>query len=603
MIGEMRSIHNNRFTTGLLAAWTLTALCQHGSSQQMDKMWGDTTSKTQQSDLTRGLSLRDGRYGMFIHWGLYSSLAGKWKDKTYYGIGEWIMHPAMAGIPVDEYMETARAFNPDQFDAQAIVQMAKDAGMRYVIITSKHHEGFAMFKSVHPFNIVDASPFQRDPMKELSYACRAAGLGFGFYYSHFQDWTSPGAHGGPSKNADGTDASFEKYFREKCYPQVKEICTNYGPLDVIWFDTPGSMPKELVVELHDLVRATQPKALLGSRIGHGMGDYESLGDMEVPPERVDGFWESCDTTNDSWSYAWYDSNWKSPKVILHRLVSTVARGGNYLLNIGPDGKGSVPAECQEFLKQAGAWLKAHPEVIYESGPSPWRYAMPWGDVTVRKDGKLNLVVFDLPQDGFIHLPGLATPAKSAFLINDGGKTAVDFEPVGESLRIRLPESCRSGIASLIEFELAGKPEADPMVAVHPNTENDLLVHFAEAVGAEKKKVSWMEKFGEWKHATQISKWQPQGVARWTANILQPGFYQVTAKYRGEANPKSRVTWRISTDEKESIQNQQPVTSQYLSMPMGVFEIKTPGKRVIEVSLVDGDPDATSLESIGMTLIR
>jgi alpha-L-fucosidase len=142
-----------------------------------------------------------------------------------------------------------------------------------------------------------------------------------------------------------------------------------------------------------------------------------------------------------------------------------------------------------------------------------------------------------------------------------------------------------------------------MVAVHPNTQNEMLVHFAEAVGAEKKKVSWMEKFGEWKHATQISKWKPQGVARWTVNILEPGFYQVTAKYRGVADPKARVTLRIATDEGQAIQNQQPVTSQYQFMPIGAIEIKSPGQRVIEVSLVDGDPDASSLESIGMTLIR
>jgi len=586
-----------------IAALAVLGLATASHSQEMDKMWGDSKSNKTQSDTTRGPSLREGRYGMFIHWGLFSSLGGKWKDKTYYGIGEWIMSPSMAGIPVADYMETAKSFNPDQFDAKTIVQTAKDAGMKYIIITSKHHEGFAMFKSKHPFNIVDASPFQRDPMKELSEACRAAGLGFGFYYSHYQDWTAPGGHGGPSKNPDGSDATFEKYFREKCYPQVKEICTQYGPLDVIWFDTPGDMPKELVVELHDLVRSTQPKALLGSRIGHGMGDYESLGDMEVPPERVDGFWESCDTTNDSWSYAWYDTNWKSPKEILHRLVSTAARGGNYLLNIGPDGKGRVPKECANFLKQAGDWVKAHPSVIYGSSPSPWRYAMPWGDITMQGPAQMNLVVFDLPQDGYIHLPGLSSPVKSASIVDAGGKTPVEAEVAGDSVRIKLPEHCRTAIATLVEVQLAGAPKIDQSVAVHPNTPNDLLVHFAEATGAEKMKTSWMAKFGEWKHATQISKWTPGAKARWTTNVLQPGFYQVTARYRGESKPKSRVTWRISTDEGKSIQNQQSVTGQYQSMPMGVLEITTPGKRVIDVSLVDGDPQESSLESIGMTFIR
>jgi len=587
--------------TLLTAAFAVTAPLGLTAGESMDKMWGDSKLKETQTDLTRGPHLREGRYGLFIHWGLYSSLAGKWKEKTYYGIGEWIK--SMAHIPVPDYMEVAKTFNPDQFNAKAIVQMAKDAGMKYIIITSKHHEGFAMFKSKHPFNIVDASHFHRDPMDELSAACREAGLGFGFYYSHFQDWTAPGGGGGPKNNPDGSDATFEQYFKEKCYPQVKEICTQYGPLDVIWFDTPGDMPEKDVVALHDLVRSTQPKALLASRIGYGMGDYECLGDMEVPPEKVGGFWESCDTTNDSWAFAWYDTNWKEPKEIVKRLVSTVARGGNYLLNVGPDGKGNVPDQCQKFLKEAGAWIKGHPTVIYGAGPSPWRYAMPWGDITTSGTNNLNLVVFDPPQDGFLYLPGLSTPVKSASLLQNGKKIPVKSEVFGKSVRIKLSDGCRDSVAFVVQVELKGSPEVDQSVAVHPNTSNAILVHFAEAVGAEKKKVSWMEKFGEWKHATQISNWTPEAAARWKVNILEAGAYQVTLKYRGKSADKTRVVWKITTDEGAMIQNQQAATSQYQSHPMGVFEIKTPGQHVIEVSLVEGDPTETSLESIGLRLIH
>ena len=571
--------------------------------ESMDKMWGDSKAKAKQADLTRGTRLREGRYGLFMHWGLYSSIGGNWKGKTYYGIGEWIMNKAMAGISVPDYMEVARSFNPDQFDAKAIVKMACDAGMKYVIITSKHHDGFAMFKSKHPLNIVDASPFHRDPMKELSEACREAGLGFGFYYSHFQDWNAPGGDNGPKKNADGTEATFASYFKEKCYPQVKEICTQYGPLDVIWFDTPGSMPRENVTALHDLVRSTQPKALIAGRIGYGLGDYETLGDMEVPPEKVEGFWEGCDTTNDSWAYAWYDTNWKSAKEILNRLVSTVARGGNYLLNVGPDGKGAIPDQCQKFLVTAGAWLKSHPTVVYGAGPSPWRSRMPWGDVTTQGNNTLNLVVFDPPKDGYLYLPGLDAPVKSASFLKNGKQIAVVVEGIGKSVRVKLPDGCDDSLALVIQVELARGAKVDPTIAIHPNTNNVVLAHFAEATGAVKEKVSWMEKFGEWKHATQISRWTPTGVARWSVNVLEAGPYKVALKYRGKAGTKTRAVWKITTDEGGIIQNQQAATPQYQSYPMGVLAVKTPGKHRIEVSLVEGDPTESSLESVEFTLLH
>jgi alpha-L-fucosidase len=595
-----------------VAAWTLAMTVMAPSVLQgvetMDKMWGASTPKTQATDTSRGSHFRRGHYGLFMHWGLYSQLAGQWKGKTYYGIGEWIMNPAMAGIPVADYTEIAKTFNPDQFNAKAIVQMAKDAGMTYVIITSKHHEGFAMFKSAHPFNIVDASPFARDPMKELAAACREAGLGFGFYYSHNQDWTAPGGAGGPKTNPDGSPATFGQYFREKCYPQVKEICTQYGPLEVVWFDTPGDMPKEHVVELHNLVRATQPKALLGSRIGYGLGDYETLGDMEVPAEKVGGLWESCDTSNDSWAYAWYDTNWKEPREILKRLVATVARGGNYLLNVGPDGKGAIPGQCQKFMKEAGCWIKANPGVITGAGPSPWNHAMPWGDVTMQGDKTLHLVVFDPPRDGIIYLPGLTTRVKSATWISGAGTSssrnldpsgAIMPEVFGSGYRLKLPAEAAVGLASVIRVELAGKPEVDTILALHPNLPNTLLAHFAEATGAEKKKVSWMEKFGEWKHANQISHWAQDGRARWTVNVLEPGAYKVSLKYRG----KGRAIWKIITDEGAVIQNQQAATSQYQAYPMGVFEIRKAGARKIDVALVDGDRDDSSLESMVMTRVQ
>ncbi|MDG1242657.1 MAG: alpha-L-fucosidase [Opitutae bacterium] len=587
--------------------YTLSALLATGllaqpllADESMDKMWGDSHTQASAETSARAQFFDDSNYGMFIHWGLYSNLGGQWKNQTFYGIGEWIKRQMQ--IPGDEYQALAGDFNPSQFDAKAIVRTAKAAGMKYIIITSKHHEGFAMFDSEHPFNIVDASPFARDPMKELADACREADLGFGFYYSHNQDWTSPGAHGGPKVNPDGSKATFEKYFREKCYPQVKEICTNYGPLSFVWFDTPGSMPKEFVMELVDLVRETQPNAMLCSRVGHGMGDYLSLGDMEVPARNHEGLWETCDTTNDSWSYAWYDQNWKDSKTILHRLVATVGRGGSYLLNVGPDGTGRVPAPAAEYLVEAGEWLQKHPNVVYAAGPSPWGAAMPWGDVTTYGE-HLNLVVFEWPTDGRIHLSGLEADIDSAGLRTENGELLpLKWSKQGSWVMVDaggLTREQASGLASVIELKLKAAPVIDPTLGVHPNLSTLLLAEFATAEGATKKGLRWMEKFGEWKHVTQVGEWQENGLATWEVDVAEAGAYYLDLTYRGEDRP----VWSIATDEGVTLQNQQAATSGYHAYPFGILNFKQPGKHKIMVSLVEGDPVKSSLKSIRLTPAR
>ena len=309
----------------------ISLMCVHFLKAQkaegMDEMWGKQNLITRSDIGERASLFDDGNYSMFIHWGLYSNIANKWKDTTYYGISEWIMSPRRAGIPVDEYMAEAKNFNPVNFDATAIAQLAKDAGMKYIVVTSKHHDGFAMYNSkVNDFNIVKATPFGRDPMKELAEACKEAGLGLGFYYSHNQDWTFPGGNGGPGTNENGVEVGFDYYFKEKCLPQVKEITTQYGEIAMVWFDTPGRMEKKYVEELVAVVRKNQPNAMISGRAGHNLGDYLSLGDMNIPVKNVDGLWETVDVTNDSWGYAWYDQNWKSSKRILKSTISTVARG-------------------------------------------------------------------------------------------------------------------------------------------------------------------------------------------------------------------------------------------------------------------------------------
>lgn len=563
------------------------------AEESMDKMWGERTVQAGVENTERAALFRDGNYGMFIHWGLYSHLGGKWHDQTFYGIGEWIKN--QMGISTADYTALAKEFNPSAFDAREIARVAKAAGMKWIIITSKHHEGFAMFKSAHPFNIVDATPFNRDPMKELAAACKEAGLGFGFYYSHYQDWTAPGGDGGPRKNPDGSKATFEQYFREKCYPQVQEICSQYGPLNFIWFDTPGEMPKELVMELADLARKTQPNAMLCSRIGHGMGDYESKGDMEVPPRNMDGLWESCDTTNDSWSYAWYDQNWKDSKEILHRLVSTVGRGGTYLLNIGPDGTGRVPAQAVKYLEKAGEWIQRYPQVVYAAGPSPWGHALPWGDVTT-VGNTLNLVVFDWPTDGRLLLPGLQTEIAAAGVVTNGKLVPVKWTKRGTWTELQLPAAPTDHPASVVAVKLQAAPKVDTTLGVFPNIPTPLLVEFADVKDATKQSIDWMEKFGEWKHATQVSGWKSAGKAVWTIDIVEAGDYRLELIYKGEG----RLVWGIETDEGVKLQNQQNASPVYHAYPFGLLTFNKPGKHTVTVTLLDGAPDKASLESIRLS---
>ena len=565
----------------------------------MDKMWGESSVSNQASLKERTAIFDDGNFGMFIHWGIFSHLGGIWNGKTYYGIGEWIMHQEMAGIPADEYIKLAKEFNPVYFDARQIANLAKSAGMKYIIITSKHHDGFAMFGSkASPFNIVDATPFARDPMKELSAACRELGLGFGFYYSHYQDWTTPGASGGPEFNPDGSKADFKDYFYKKCKPQVEEICKNYGEIDFIWFDTPGDMPKKYVLELAETVRKLQPNALLCSRIGHGLGDYSTIGDMEIPTSNISGLWETADTNNDSWSYAWYDSNFKSPKMILQRLVSTVARGGTYLLNVGPDGTGRIPDLGVNFLLEAGKWIQKYPQVIYAAGSSPWGHALPWGDVTTR-DNSLFLNVFEWPEDGKLYLPMMQAPVSSARLING---PEISYRVEGTWIVLDLPCLPPDPLISVIELKLEQKAEnlkISNMHCIYPNIETSLLAEFAEVTNAAKESRNWMEKFGEWKHVMQISNWENEGKAEWTVEVFEPGNYYIDICHRGEG----KLVWRITTDEGITVQNQQPATMQYQIFPLGIIEFKKPGKHTITVSLIEGNRKSSSLKSIIIKPLR
>lgn len=572
----------------------------------MNELWGKD-AQVKESVAGRGQRFDHANYAMFIHWGLYSQLANRYQDKTYYGIGEWLMNRSMAGIDPVEYRKIARDFKPDKFDARAIAKLARDAGMAYIIITSKHHDGFAMYDSdADDFNVVDATPWKRDPMKELAQACREQGLGFGFYYSHNQDWTAPGGNGGPKEDADGNPASFEDYFKNKCLPQVEEITSRYGDIELVWFDTPGRMPKQHVEQLVEVVRKNQPKALISGRAGHGLGDYRTLGDMELPVQNVEGLWESVDTTNDSWGYAWYDENWKTPDEILQRLITCVARGGTYMLNIGPKGDGSVPERAAWALEKAGEWIEDHPEVIRGAGPSPWGHALPWGDVTTQGK-RLHLCVFDWPRSRQIHLPGVIGVPESATLF--GSDDRLKWSSVGSWLTIELPALAPDERVSVITLDFAAKPQIDAVIGVDPDLRTELLADFATVEKARSSKKHWMEKFGEWKAIRHIHGWSPKAKAVFEVEVKTPGDYAVSINHVGEG----RLVWEVSSFSATHcadhsggaarIRNQQGASAIYHEVPLGWLSFPRAGSYRLELRCLEGDLEKASFQSLVMEKVR
>ncbi|MCU1323805.1 MAG: Alpha-L-fucosidase [Acidobacteriaceae bacterium] len=426
---------------------------------------------------------REARFGMFIHWGLYSIPAGEWHGQRTTHIGEWIMNDL--SIPVADYKAFAKDFNPTAFSAHDIVALAKSAGMKYIVITAKHHDGFAMFDSkVDPFNIVAATSFKRDPLKELAEECRKQGVKLGFYYSQSQDWTAPG--GGAAVRGDhnkenghwdkAQDGSFDDYLKNKSIPQIKELLENYKDYPVVvWFDTPGkAMTPERSAEVVQLLNQ-HPNLIWNNRLG---GTYK--GDTEtpeqyIPPQGYPGRdWEACMTMNDTWGFKSFDTNFKSTETLVRNLVDIASKGGNYLLNIGPDSKGNVPAPEIERLHQVGQWLSTNGEAIYDTQPTLFgseagafsptekdkngkpKFIPTWNWRSTTKADKIYLEVFTWPANSTFHLDKLPRTVTSAYLLADASQTPLKITPSGAGLDIQLPSKPLDSIATVVVLKTATK---------------------------------------------------------------------------------------------------------------------------------------------------
>ncbi len=415
---------------------------------------------------------REAKFGLFIHWGLYSIPAGEWKGQPVPGIGEWIMNHAR--IPVKEYEQLAAQFNPVKFNAEEWVQMAQDAGMKYIVITSKHHDGFAMFHSqVSKYNIYDATPFHRDPIKELSEAAARHHIRFGVYYSQVQDWHEPDANGNTwDFGPDDDHKNFDKYMTEKALPQVRELLTGYGPICLIWFDTPrgviSAQHPDRGQRFLDLAHQLQPATLIDGRLGV-QGDYVSMGDNAIPNRVVQGDWEVPATLNHTWGFKKDDTDWKTPEDLTFKLVDIVSKGGNYLLNVGPTSEGVIPQASQDNLRAVGRWLKVNGESIYGAGATPFGPELGTPDPS-RKDKKGNPVVVPLtdwrcttkPGKLYIHLfkwPGgsfklakVSGKVSRAYLLADAAHKRLTVEQNGERVTVKLPAQAPDRMDSVLVLE-------------------------------------------------------------------------------------------------------------------------------------------------------
>ncbi len=534
----------------------------------------------------------DAKFGMFIHWGPYSVLGGEWNGQRIAqgDIAEWIMERFK--IHVQDYRKVAASFNPVSFNARELALLAKKTGMKYIIITAKHHDGFAMFHSqVSKYNITDYTPFGRDPIKELADACAREGIRFGVYYSHREDWDHPYAYGNTwdydssQTNLDSMDHPelFRKYLEEKAKPQLKELLTDYGPISIVWFDR-GMYTQAQGKEFTDMVHALQPGCLVNGRVGHYdkelLGDYQSMTDNGMPAGGIEEYWETPQTLNDTWGYSKFDQHWKKPEEIIRRLVTVVSKGGNYLLNVGPDGMGVIPAPSVDILNRVGSWTARYGESIYGTGPSPFSGELPWGYCT-RKGQMIYLHVFEWPKDGSLEISGLNNEIHKAYLLKDKATSLSFSRSKPEEVTVNVPVSPPDSINTVVVLEIVGEPDVEPFIVHQAGRQNiQLDYNTASTNGRAQKRAN---RKGE-EQQFHISRMEgPEDWIEWKADFQTPGTYKIIITYTAIPGWEDGA-YVISNGSKKIRGPVIPTNGwyEYKSEEAGVLEIKEAGVATIRL---------------------
>ena len=534
---------------------------------------------------------QEARFGMFIHWGIYSVPAGFYKGEAQTNSAEWIMNKGK--IPIAEYEKFATQFNPTEFNAKEFVGLAKEAGMKYMVITAKHHDGFSMFDSqCSDYNIVDATPFGRDVLKELARACRKQGIRFGFYYSQAQDWHHPGGKG---NNWDESIVRVrnDEYVMEKAIPEVRQLLTDYGPIAIFWWDTPREMSKEVVDSLYQMTRALQPAIITNDRLGKDYpGDHKTF-ERLIPREAPDApYWEVCMPISGSWGYRSDDKKFKSKTTLIRNLVDIASKGGNYLLNVSPTAQGTLVPEAIDRLRYMGQWMDKNSESIYGTQASPC-IQPDWGRITMKirnEQAILYLNVFDWSDGGVLPVR-LSNQVESCYLLADESRTFAT-ETGEEGITVNLAGEAPDSVSSVIILRLSGMPDAIPEKAAGQNELGIVTLHaqraqFQNLHGPVAMYEGSRDCIGHWT--------SEQAKVYWSFQIDKPGTYTITAEVAGQSDSEFTVSlFGQSKNVKIPASGDYDV---FFPLTIGSFTLHEAGEYTILISPVIGEWNPVNLRTV------
>ncbi|MHC4988648.1 MAG: alpha-L-fucosidase [Planctomycetota bacterium] len=543
---------------------------------------------------------RQARFGMFIHWGVYAVPAGTYKGEQISGIGEWIM--LRGKIPVAEYKAYARQFNPVKYNPDSWVRLAKEAGMKYIVITSKHHDGFALFDSkVTDWDIVDATPYGKDLLKPLAEACRKHGIKLGFYYSQAQDWNHPGGAAARGiKWDDAQKGSMDEYIKDIAAPQVKEILTNYGDIAVLWWDTPHDMNEERADALQPLI-SLQPGIITNNRLGGGYDGDCSTPEQHIPATGLDSDWEACMTMNRTWGFKSYDHDWKSTETLVRNLVDIASKGGNYLLNVGPTAEGEIPQPSIERLKAIGAWMKVNGESIYETTASPFR-KLSWGRCTKKtfiNGATLYLHIFDWPVDGKLVLKGLKNEVQQAYLLADLGKLKTTKDDTG--VTVELPSKPLDAIDTVVVLKVAGALDVE-MVLPMQNDKGTVTLS-AELADIHNRGYGTHAKLERKNGKQNIGSWTDnRSWIEWTFEIKQSGSFDVIADVSTEA-AETKFEVAVGSSKLLAAVASTGGFEQYKKVSLGQIEVSKAGVHTLQIKPKKGQWQPINLRSVTLEPVK